>query len=236
MALPILIVEDDITIQSIVSGYLESEGLGVEAVATGHELLRRVIGHRYRLILLDLGLPDEDGLVLLRKLHGRAAAPIMVVTGRTDVDSRLSAFELGAADVLTKPFDPRELRFRIMNLLSRTGPSWVKEDVYRLGHWSVDPRLRTVESTVTRRRCALTRAEFDLLLLLLRGRGRCFSRAQIIDAVTGAAEPESDRSVDILVSRLRRKLSLESDHRAMIATVRGLGYRIELREAPPLPT
>lgn len=232
MAASILIVEDDITIQSIVAGYLESAGLSVEAVASGQELLRRVADQTYRLVLLDLGLPDEDGLVLLRKLRGRASVPIMVVTGRNDVESRLVAFELGAADVLTKPFDPRELRCRALNLLSRYADVPPAETPVQFGHWEVDPRSRTVRSMTTGRRCSLTRAEFDLLVLLLRGNGRILSRAQIIDAVTGVSEPESDRSIDVLVSRLRRKLSSESDHRRLIVTVRGLGYRLDLGEAP----
>jgi DNA-binding response OmpR family regulator len=227
MTLPILLVEDDITLQAIMSGYLESGGLSVEAVASGHELLRRIAARAYALVLLDLGLPDEDGLVLLRKLRGRTAIPIMVVTARSTVETRLAAFELCAADVLTKPFDPRELRYRVVNLLTRQATGEPAEARYLVGHWEIDAYTRTVRSGISGRRCALTRAEFDLLLLLLRGNGRVFSRAQIIDAVTSASEPESDRAIDILVSRLRRKLSSEPGQGDLITTVRGLGYRID---------
>src|SRR5262245_56609198 len=100
MPQPILIVEDDATVSAIMSGYLQSEGLAVEVVGNAQQMLERVGRCSYSLVLLDLGLPDEDGLALLRKLRGRTPTPIMVVTARSEIDARLIAFELGAADIL----------------------------------------------------------------------------------------------------------------------------------------
>lgn len=229
MPQPILIVEDDLTVSAIMSGYLQSEGLSVEVVASAQEMLERVGKRAYSLVLLDLGLPDEDGLALLRKLRGRTATPIMVVTARSEIDTRLIAFELGAADILLKPFDPRELRHRALNLIQRHGARAPAPVVYEFGRWRVDPVERTVRSIDTDSTCKLTRVEFDTLVFLLRGAGRVFSRAQIIDAVSTTAEPESDRAIDTMVSRLRRKLSETSDHARLIVTVHGVGYRLDLQ-------
>lgn len=225
--LPILIVEDDPTISTIMSGYLESEGLGVEVAANGRQMLKRIGERGYSLVMLDLGLPDEDGLALLRKLRGRTTTPVMVVTGRSSIEARLTAFELGAGDVLTKPFDPRELRYRALNLIGRHPASQPTPDDLTFGTWRIRLVDRTVISTVSTLQCPLTRVEFDLLVLLIKGGGRVFSRAQILDAVTGTSEPESDRAIDTIVSRLRRKLSSEGDHARRIVTVQGIGYRIE---------
>jgi len=230
-----LLVEDDETFSAIASGYLESAGLVVEVVSTGHELLRRVATRSYGAVLLDLGLPDEDGLVLLRKLVGRSEVPVMVVSGRCSMEARLAAFEMGAADILTKPLNPQELRYRVLNMLQRRPSAPVPSSI-ELGPWRIDIACRTVESTATGQGCPLTRAEFDALVFLLRGNGRAYSRAQILDAVTVAGGPDSDRAVDILVSRLRRKLDAEAHAGAAIVTVRGVGYRVERRPAPHAST
>ncbi|SFM93702.1 response regulator transcription factor [Variovorax sp. OV329] len=226
---PILIVEDDLTVSSIMSGYLQSEGLRVDVVSSAHGLLERVARQSFSLVLLDLGLPDEDGLALMRKLRGRTATPIMVVTARAEIDTRLIAFELGAADILVKPFDPRELRHRVLNLIRRHASHPSQPTVFELGRWRVDLGDRTVRSIDTDAQCKLTRVEFDTLVFLLHGAGRVFTRAQIIDAISSSEEPESDRAIDTLVSRLRRKLSEECDHSRLIVTVQGVGYRLELR-------
>jgi DNA-binding response OmpR family regulator len=228
MSARILLVEDDLTISAIVSGYLESEGMVVDVVGTGIELLRRLGSRPYDAVLLDLGLPDEDGLALLRKLASRSEVPVMVVTARNTLETRLTAFELGAADILTKPFDPRELRYRVLNLIRRGALRAVPAKM-SFGQWRIDANSRTVESTSSDAICPLTRAEFDLLLFLLRGKGRVFSRSQILDSVSMDSGPDSDRAVDILISRLRRKLALDLDARSAITTVRGVGYRLEHR-------
>lgn len=226
MSDPILLVEDDETFRAILAGYLEAKGWTVEMVATGHEMLHRISSHSYGLILLDLGLPDEDGLALLRKLLGRSDIPVMVVTGRASVETRLTAFELGAADVLVKPLNPRELQYRVLNLLKRS-PAPQPVSTLKAGPWRVDVAARTVTSAITGQPCVLTRAEFDTLGFLLRAQGRVCSRAQILDAITVSSGPESDRAVDILISRLRKKLNAEGDTGAMIVTVRGIGYRFD---------
>jgi DNA-binding response OmpR family regulator len=233
MSAPILVVEDDETFRAILAGYLEAKGWTVEMVATGQEMLRRISSRSYGLILLDLGLPDEDGLALLRKLLGRSDIPVMVVTGRTCVDTRLMAFELGAADVLVKPLNPRELQYRVLNLLRRS-PVLPLASQLIAGPWRIDVSSRTVTSFNSGQHCILTRAEFDTLTFLLRAQGRVCSRAQILDAVTVLTDPESDRSIDILVSRLRRKLGVECDAGKMIVTVRGIGYRIDQSPAAPV--
>ncbi|WP_269496479.1 response regulator transcription factor [Castellaniella sp. S9] len=230
---PLLLVEDDETFRTILAGYLEAKGWTVEMVSTGHEMLHRISSGHYGLILLDLGLPDEDGLALLRKLLGRSDVPVMVITGRTDIDARLTAFELGAADVLTKPLNPRELQYRVLNLLRHSSPS-TPVSYLEAAPWRVDVASRTVVSSLTNQPCALTRAEFDTLAFLLRAQGRVCSRAQILDAITVSSDPESERAVDTLVSRLRKKLGVECDAGALILTVRGIGYRIDPQAAAPV--
>lgn len=222
----ILLVEDDETFGAILAGYLEAKGWSVEIVATGQEMLRRMSSRSYGLILLDLGLPDEDGLTLLRKLVGRSDIPVMVVTGRTSIETKLTAFELGAADVLVKPLNPRELQYRVLNLLRRS-PAPVLVSQLNAGSWRIDVTSRTVVSAITGQPCRLTRAEFDTLVFLLRAQRRVCTRAQILDAITVSAGPESDRAVDILVSRLRKKLGTECGAEKMIVTLRGVGYRID---------
>lgn len=230
---PLLLVEDDETFRTILAGYLEANGWAVEIISTGQELLHRIAGGTYGLILLDLGLPDEDGLALLRKLVGRSDIPVMIITGRTDIDARLTAFELGAADVLTKPLNPRELQYRVLNLLRRTSPP-TPISTLEAAPWRIDIISRTVVSTVTHRSCPLTRTEFDALAFLLRAQGRVCSRAQILDAITVSSDPESDRAVDTLISRLRKKLGTECDANRLIRTVRGIGYRIDPQAAAPM--
>ncbi|VVE28014.1 response regulator transcription factor [Pandoraea terrigena] len=228
---PILVVEDDVTIATITAGFLESGGQRTEVVSDGQEMMRRLRMRTYSLVLLDLGLPDEDGLSLLRKLRGRLDIPVMVVTGRDSIDARLAAFELGAQDVLTKPFDPRELRYRALNLIARHGQTQERAREHVIGSWRIHLHARTVDSEVTGESAGLTRTEFDLLAFLARGGGRVFSRAQLIDAITGITDPESDRAIDILVSRLRRKLSVDGqDTQARLTTVRGMGYRLRLED------
>jgi DNA-binding response OmpR family regulator len=230
MSAPILLVEDDETFSALLAGYLEAEGLIVEVVGTGQEMLRRIASRTYGAVLLDLGLPDEEGLTLLRKLVGRSDVPVMVVTARLSEDTRITAFELGAADILTKPLNPRELRYRVLNLLRRGSPLPISTCL-EFGPWLIDLGCRTVEQPSTGRRAPLTRAEFDTLVFLLRGNGRAFSRAQILDAVSDGVGAESDRAVDILISRLRGKLELDSRSESAITTVRGMGYRIDHRRS-----
>jgi len=225
MALSILIVEDDATIGAIVAGYLESEGFTPECVSSGQEALRRVATGRYGLILLDLGLPDEDGLAILRKLRGRNAAPVMVVSARNTLDARLAAFELGAADILAKPFDPRELRYRVLNLVGR-GHQAGAPARHVLGPWTLDTVTRTVRDAGGRD-AGLTAQEYAVLQLLVLGEGRVYSRGQIIDAASVESDPESERAVDTLVSRIRRKLAAGRGAGGLIVTVRGIGYRVE---------
>ena len=234
MVSPILLVEDDETFSAVIAGYLETEGWAVEVVGTGQEMLRRVGSRSYGVVLLDLGLPDEDGLALLRKLVARSDVPVMVVTGRLSEETRITALELGASDILTKPLNPRELRYRVLNLMRRRSAPPVSTGL-DLGPWRVDFACRTVEQTATGQRAALTRAEFDALVFLLRGNGRAYSRAQILDAVSDAGGPDSDRAVDIMVSRIRRKLDLDASSGFGIATVRGVGYRIE-QQGPSRPS
>jgi len=232
MSSAILIVEDDRTIAAIMAGYLEAGGLHSDVASNGRELMRRLRTRSYALVLLDLGLPDEDGLTLLRKLRGRIDIPVMVVTARDSIDARLAAFELGAQDVLTKPFDPRELRYRVTNLLARTGKMQEAAREFALDAWRVCLDSRTVHSERSATRVPFTRTEFDLLVFFIRGGGRVYSRAQIIDVVNEVSDPDSDRAIDVLVSRLRRKLSTDggtTDKR--LETVRGVGYRLRL-DAP----
>ena len=220
----ILLVEDDKTFSTILAGYLEAKNLSIDTVETGKEMMQLVATLLYDAILLDLGLPDDDGLILLRRITQRLTIPVMVITGRSCIETTLTAFELGAADVLIKPFHPKELQHRVLNLLNKKPKTELKLKVW---DWEVDLAKRTVVSTQTRRPCALTRAEFDAFVFLLKGHGQVFTRAQILDAASSSnSYPESDRAIDILISRLRKKLAAHNQTVTIVQTVRGVGYRI----------
>jgi len=217
----VLIIDDDEALDELLTEYLGRFGFAVRAVAHPEDGLRALRTDPPDLIVLDLMLPGMDGLAVCRKIRETSRVPIVMLTARGGVSDRILGLELGADDYLPKPFEPRELVARIQAVLRRGAPETDEESV-RFGpleaHWAAcSVRLHG-------RPLALTTAELELLRLLTRHRGRVLSRERILDETRGVDWEAYDRSVDVLVSRLRQKLGDDPRRPAFIRTVRGTGY------------
>jgi DNA-binding response OmpR family regulator len=217
----VLVVEDDPNIADLVELYLRRDGFLVHQAADGETALRTIRERRPQLVVLDLGLPGAvDGLEVCRQVRASSDLPIIMVTARDDEIDRVLGFELGADDYVTKPFSPRELVSRVKAVLRRAdGTSRRAPAVLRAGELEVDTGRR--EARVGGEPVALATREFDLLQFLCENRGLALSRRQLLDGVWGADWVGDDRTVDVHVRQLRKKLgdSLPLD------TVWGVGYR-----------
>lgn len=223
----LLVVEDDLALASLMAAYLEKAGFHVSCVASAREMLAVLAADTVDLVLLDLELPDEDGFVLVRKVRSTSDIPIVIVTGRSDVECRVAGLEMGADDYVTKPFDARELAARVRNILNRAGRQPRQED----GVSADGLVLRPADHMVVNRDGAtvhLTPSEASILAALIRARGRPLSRDQLLDANDNLEGPESVRSVDVAISRLRRKIERDVRSPALLLTIPGLGYRLNL--------
>jgi DNA-binding response OmpR family regulator len=230
----ILVVEDDGAIRELIAAILRAAGFTVETAADGqamaHALGKALEGPAFDLLLLDLNLPDGDGLDLARSLRARSRMGIIIVSERDAPDDRADGLEIGADDYVTKPFFPRELVARVKNVLDRTAAPELpfSDGAETIGPWVLDRDNRRVVALDDGRDAGLTRAEFDLLVALAAHPGDLLSRddlAKYIPDRRAEGAGESGRAVDILVSRLRKKLGDDRDGSRMIETVRGHGYR-----------
>ena len=217
----VLVIDDDEALNELLTEYLGRFGFAVRAVAHPEEGLRALRADPPDLVVLDLMLPGMDGLAVCRKIREASRVPIVMLTARGDVSDRILGLELGADDYLPKPFEPRELVARIQAVLRRGAPETDEESV-RAG--ALEVSWATCSATLAGRPLALTTAEFALLGLLVRSRGRVLSRERILDETRGVDWEAYDRSVDVLVSRLRQKLGDDPRRPAFIRTVRGTGY------------
>lgn len=229
MASSILVVDDDVTFQTLLTFALEKDGYLVTCVNSAQEMNAQLNRSSFNLILLDLGLPDEDGLVLLRQIRARAGPPVIVLTGRKEQDALISALELGADDYVTKPFDPREVLLRVKGLLARTGRarspnSLTKLAPIKFSGWTFDPRARSLRSA-SNKEVALTASEFNLLRALLAQPGWAISRDQLLDAISDGADTPTPRMIDVFVSQLRSKIETDKKNPKLIISVRGYGYK-----------
>jgi two-component system OmpR family response regulator len=224
----ILVVDDDKEIRTLLGRYLLSQGFRVSTAADGHAMEETLATAKIDLVVLDVMLPDVSGLDLCRSLRGRTALPIILLTAlKEDVD-RIIGLELGADDYLGKPFNPRELVARIRAVLRRVSepeaPSQPAFRIFRFAGFTANPASRRVV-TGGGEDIQLTAAEFDLLLAFLERPGRMLSRNQLLDITQGRDAPPFDRSIDVLVSRLRRKLGEKSDV-PLLKTQRNGGYQL----------
>jgi DNA-binding response OmpR family regulator len=216
----VLIIDDDERLNALLIDYLGRFGFSVRAVTHPGVGLRALKADPPDLLVLDIMLPDTDGLTVCRKVREASRIPIIMLTARGDVADRIVGLELGADDYLPKPFEPRELVARMQAILRRGGQN--DEDIARVGALEVNWTTRS--AVLNGRALALTTAEFELLGLLVRNRGRVLSRDRIIEAMRGIDWEAYDRSVDVLVSRLRQKLGDDAKRSTLIGTVRGVGY------------
>ena len=230
MKLRLLIVEDDKMVQALLAAYLVREGFSISLAETGKEMLACVDSEKIDLILLDLGLPDEDGLTLARQVRARSQTPIIVLTARHNKSDRLAALEVGADDYMTKPFDPEELILRIRNLLGRTTtsdqdtPQTSRTELFEFNGWKMDLTAHTVTNP-DQKQVSFTRAEFNLLAALVKAPHRVLSRDYLLDAVSQDADSATDRLIDVLVSRIRKKIENNPRQPEIITTVLGCGYK-----------
>lgn len=229
-ALPhVLAVDDDPAIRQLVADYLGDNDLRVTAVATGAELSAVMAQETIDLVVLDVRLPGEDGMQIARKLRESSGIPILMLTGRAEEADRVMGLELGADDYLTKPFSPRELLARIRALLRRAqaqanvADAIAKVRAYRFGGWELNVGLRKLKSPDARM-VDLTNGEFSLLTAFLSAPQRVLARDQLLDLSRLHNAEVYDRSIDVQILRLRRKIEADPAHPQFIVTERGVGY------------
>jgi DNA-binding response OmpR family regulator len=225
MAQRILLVEDDARLAEMVRAYLEKAGLEVGVSATGREGLKRARGDGFDAMVLDLMLPDQDGLEVCRALRAESDLPILMLTARGDDEDRIVGLELGADDYLAKPFNPRELLARLKAILRRRpggGASDRRRPPLRFGRLEIDKDARVARVAGAER--ALTSYQFDLLCALADAAGRVMSRERLMEKVRGDALEAFDRSIDVHVARIRAAIEDDPKRPRRILTVRGAGY------------
>ncbi len=227
-----LIVDDNVELRELLGGYLSRFSIDSEAVGDGQGMRRAMAQSRFDVVILDLMLPGEDGLALCREIRGKSGIPILMLTARCEPTDRIIGLELGADDYMAKPFEPRELVARIQTILRRVrddGPRSENGKHIRFDAWQLDGVLRQLQSPEGLL-VPLSNAEFRLLWTFLECPRRVLSREQLLDAARGRSIEAFDRSIDLLVSRLRQKLGDDPRSPRLIKTVRGEGYLFDARE------
>lgn len=222
----ILIVEDDLVASTTLAAYISKEGYRVSTAPDGQAMRDIFAKGDVDLILLDINLPDEDGFSLLKEIRRQSEVGVIMVTGKAEDIDRIVALELGADDYVVKPFNIRELFARTKNLLRRTMSARLvvkDEPVKRFAGWSLSIPSRKLTSP-NGEDVRLTRFEFELLVTLSKNPGRVLSRDSLIDHVSGRDRAPSDRTIDVLIGRLRRKIELVPNDPRIILTVQGVGY------------
>jgi len=220
----ILVVDDEENIVELARMYLEREGFRVRSARDGATALDMVGRYHPALLILDLMLPEIDGLDVCRRVRSGSVAPnlpIIMLTARDDDVDKIVGLELGADDYITKPFNPRELVARVKAVLRRGRPSTGAEAAIRVGDVAIDPARREVD--IGEQQVALRRKEFDLLLVLAKHQGIVLSREQLLDLVWGYEYYGETRTVDVHIAQLRKHLTGSS---VEIETVLGIGYKL----------
>ncbi len=217
----VLLIDDDEALGALLSEFLAQFGLAVRAATTPEEGLRLLKSQPPEIVILDVMLPRMDGFAVCRRIRETSRVPIIMLTARGDVMDRIVGLELGADDYLPKPFEPRELVARIQAVLRR-GQHPESGERMRVGSLEVDWATRS--AALAGRPLDLTTAELELLGLLVRNRGRVLTRERILEQTRGVDWEAFDRSIDVLVSRLRGKLGDNARRPRFIKTVHGTGY------------
>jgi DNA-binding response OmpR family regulator len=225
MTASLLLIDDDARLAAMVDDYLGQAGFTVETAASLEAGRRALASRTFDALLLDLMLPDGDGLDLCRELRANARTrqlPLLMLTARGEPLDRIVGLELGADDYLPKPFEPRELLARVKALLRRASPQAAGDDVLRFGRLEVDLGARVARLDGVP--CDLTGHQFDLLVVLAQHPGRVLSRDQIMDALKGHPLEAFDRSIDVHISRIRSVIEDDPKMPRRVLTVRGAGY------------
>ena len=219
----ILVVDDEPRIARLVGDYLRQAGFQVLHAADGRAALDVFEGEQPDLVVLDLGLPEIDGLDVVRRLRSDSNVPIVILTARSDETDRVVGLELGADDYVVKPFGPKELVARIRAVLRRVAVV-PDDDLLRVDDLVIDvPRMRVTRDDIE---INLTPTEFQLVAALARQPGRVFTRGQLLDAVHGVSFESYERAVDAHIKNIRRKLEPEPGRPRYVLTVHGVGYKL----------
>jgi two-component system OmpR family response regulator len=229
----ILIVDDDPQIRDLLQEYFTSNELRVNVASCGKEMTGILVDNSIDLVVLDLRLAGEDGMVLARKLREESDIPIILLTGVCEEADRIMGLELGADDYLTKPFSPRELLARVRTVLRRTKGEALTETkqngvrAYRFASFELNMRTRRLSKTQPGHRIDLSNGEFNLLAALVAAPQRILARDQLLEASHVYDNEVYDRSIDIQVFRLRRKIEIDPSQPQFILTERGVGYMFD---------
>ena len=225
MSARLLLIDDDARLVTMIGDYLRGNGYELDSAATLAAGRARLQSDRYDALLLDLMLPDGDGLDLTRELRGdprMRRLPLLMLTARGEPLDRVVGLELGADDYLPKPFEPRELLARVKALLRRSQPSAQSDDVLGFGRLEIDLAAR--QARIDGKACDLTSHQFELLMVLAKSAGRVLSRDQIMDSLKGHPLEAFDRSIDVHISRIRACIEEDPKNPQRVLTVRGTGY------------
>ncbi len=230
----ILIVDDDVEIRSLLADFLKAHGYRATTVHDGRGMWQALETTRVDLIVLDLMLPGEDGLSLCRRLRVDSTLPVIMLTAMGEETERIVGLEMGADDYLPKPFNPHELLARIKAVLRRQGGNTVvpENSCLRFDRWLLNTRRRELHCEDEVREVELTSGEYDLLLALVERPQRVLNRDQLLDITRGREAMPFDRSIDVMLSRLRRKIEVDPKQPRLIKTVRGGGYMLTARVEP----
>jgi len=222
MAERILVVEDDARLAEMLSEYLGEAGFRVTLAADGSAALTQLASTDMDAVVLDLTLPDMDGLDVCRRLRGTFDTPVLMLTARGDATDRIVGLELGADDYLPKPFQPRELLARLRAILRRRGTGVAPGRVLRFGRLEIDSAARTL--AVDGEQKTITSYQYELLVAFAKNAGRVLSRETLMDLVKGEQLEAFDRSIDVHISRIRAAIEDDPKQPRRIITVRGAGY------------
>ena len=229
-AIHIAVVDDELDITQLLANYLKGQGYRVTELHSGRALIALMATDPPALVLLDLGLPGEDGFSIARQLREHWRCGLVIVTGRGDAVDKVVGLEVGADDYVTKPFDLRELLARVKAVLRRVvsaeappAPAEQHRDVFRFATWELDAGARRLADSQGRE-TTLTTGEFDLLSTFVRHPGRVLSRDFLLEQTRGRDGGPFDRTIDVQVGRLRKKLESDPDDPQIIKSVRGAGY------------
>lgn len=222
----VLLVEDDHDIRTLVSRFLSANDIRVSTAGDGREMDKVLEREQVNLVVLDIMLPGEDGLSLCRRVQAKFDLSVIMLTAKAEEIDRIVGLEIGADDYLTKPFNPRELLARVRAVLRRVGqdqPTQPSNGLLNFDGWRLDSNIRQLHSP-DGARVALTGAEFNLLQVFCQHPRRVLSREKLMDLTQGRLPGPFDRSIDVLVSRLRQKMEIDPRVPTLIQTVRSEGY------------
>jgi two-component system OmpR family response regulator len=233
----VIIVEDDPDVRAMLERSLGADGYRVTALETGAQLEDIIASDSVDLVILDIGLPDIDGLTITQQIRRHSNVAIIIVSGRGDLADRVVGLEIGADDYVTKPFEPREIQARVRSVLRRTSQNEStrmrtagRNECYEFGNWTLDIDAQILQCE-NGRPISLTSGEYKLLETMVTRANRVLSRDQLMDACYGNNSPAFDRSIDVCVGRLRKKLQDDPRNPAIIRTVRNGGYIFSARVA-----